>query len=324
MNNELISIIIPVYNIENLLSKCINSVITQTYSNLEIILVDDGSTDNSGNICDFYSKKDNRIKVYHKKNGGLSSARNHGIEHSSGNYLFFLDSDDFIDSNMIEILFENMIKTQSNISMGNRINYYDNGKETIRFSGGTNIKIFNKMEALEEMNLYNYFDMSSCGKIFEKKLFENIVFPEGKLCEDYYIMYKLLDKCSNIVYVPNVYYYYYQRTGSISKNPKINWDFVYAANEQREFLSTIYPELSVAMDSAVCFAYLTIYDIMIHNKGKLTSDELTTIKKGVKDNFKSVRRYKRIKLSKKFQLYIFIYLNGLYNMIYSFYKNIRR
>lgn len=322
MNNELISIIIPVYNVEKLLPKCINSVLNQTYSNIEIILVDDGSTDASGSICDEYLKKDNRINVFHKKNGGLSSARNYGIRNSSGNYLFFLDSDDFVDQNIIEKLLKSMIEHHSSISMSNRINYYDNGKQYIRFYNNNDIKVFNKEEAIEEMNLYNYFDMSSCGKIFKKSLFDNIAFPEGKLCEDYYIMYRILDKCDNVVYVPNVYYYYYQRSGSISKNPKINWDFVLAAKEQSEYISLKYPQLKIAMNSAICFAYLTIYDIMIQNKGKLTKEELKKIKEGAKSNLKDVKKYNKIKKSKKMQLYIFVYLNAIYNTVYKLYKKI--
>ena len=323
MNDDLISVIIPVYNIEKLLSKCIESVISQTYSNIEIILIDDGSTDSSGNICDEYLSKDSRIKVFHKKNGGLSSARNYGIKESTGNYLFFLDSDDFVDSNIIKKLYKNLIDTNSNISISNRINYYDNGKKYVRFYNGNDVKIFNKMESLEEMNLYNYFDMSSCGKIFEKKLFDDILFPEEKLCEDYYIMYKIIDKCSSIVYVPDVYYYYYQRFGSISKNPRINWDFVNAAKEQCTFISAKYPQLELAMCSAVCFANLTIYDIMIHNNGKITSDELRAIKKSVKGNLSSVKKYKKIRFAKKLQLYIFVYLNFLYNFIYKVFKKFR-
>ena len=115
MDDNLISIIIPVYNVEKYLKKCINSVINQSHKNLEIILIDDGSTDKSGIILDEYAKIDERIKVYHKKNGGLSSARNYGIKRSNGNYICFIDSDDFISKYMIENLLNNLLKTQSDI-----------------------------------------------------------------------------------------------------------------------------------------------------------------------------------------------------------------
>lgn len=105
--NELISLIIPVFNVEKYLDKCVETIVNQTYSNLEIILVDDGSTDSSGEKCDYWKKKDNRIIVIHKKNGGLSSARNAGIEIATGKYISFIDSDDFIDLKMIEILRKN-------------------------------------------------------------------------------------------------------------------------------------------------------------------------------------------------------------------------
>ena len=117
---DLISLIVPVYNVSNYLRKCIDSIISQTYTSLEIILVDDGSTDDSGNICDYYSKCDSRIKVIHKKNGGLSDARNTGIEYATGLYIGFIDSDDYIDNHMIEFLYNACIKENAQISICRR------------------------------------------------------------------------------------------------------------------------------------------------------------------------------------------------------------
>ena len=125
---ELISVVVPVYNVEKYIDKCINSIINQTYKNLEIILVDDGSPDNCGNICDEYAKKDNRIIVIHKENGGLSDARNTGIEVSKGKYITFIDSDDYISDNYVSFLYNLIIEYKADISIGKHYVLYENGE----------------------------------------------------------------------------------------------------------------------------------------------------------------------------------------------------
>lgn len=128
-NNDLVSVVIPIFNVEKYLEKCVNSLVNQIYKNLEIILVDDGSTDNSGNIANELSKSDNRIKVYHKKNGGLSDARNFGIKQAKGKYIGFIDSDDYIENEMYEFLYNNLIENKADISICGRFVNYDDGRE---------------------------------------------------------------------------------------------------------------------------------------------------------------------------------------------------
>ena len=123
MNNEIISIIVPCYNVEKYIERCVTSLVNQTYTNIEIILVDDGSTDSTGELCDNYEKADNRIKVIHKKNGGLSDARNAGMKVAIGNYFFFVDSDDFISTDTIKFLYENLLDKAADISTCTHINF---------------------------------------------------------------------------------------------------------------------------------------------------------------------------------------------------------
>ena len=145
---DLISIVVPIYNVEKYLEKCINSIIIQTYKNIEIILVNDGSTDSSGKICDIYLKKDKRIKVIHKKNGGLSDARNVGIENAKGKYIAFIDSDDFIDSDFIEILYNLIIEYNADVSCCKcNVIYKKNKKQQVE----EKINIFTNYEAINEM-----------------------------------------------------------------------------------------------------------------------------------------------------------------------------
>ena len=201
--NKLISIIIPIYNTETFLRQCVDSVINQTYKNLEIILVDDGSTDNSGKICDEYALKDNRIKVIHKKNGGVSSARNAGLDIAKGDYIGFVDSDDFIEKDMYESLLNTIIRTKSQVVVCNW------------FKGVKNNWIQNKIFPTKEKLTVNealenfYWCMFCWNKLFDIKIIGKIRFPVNcgygediSFCLD---IYKL---CENIICLDKCKYYY--------------------------------------------------------------------------------------------------------------------
>ena len=193
-DDTLISVIVPVYKVEQYLEKCVNSISVQTYSNLEIILVDDGSPDKCGDICDSLAKKDNRIKVIHKPNGGLSSARNAGIDIASGQYIGFVDSDDSIEPYMYENLL-GLIKHDGTKLAVCAVNYiYEDGKKANKAALGKNCT-FDFYHAMVEMNTHRLFDMGAWSKLYHKSLFDDLRFPVGKLSEDYYIMFKIFDSC---------------------------------------------------------------------------------------------------------------------------------
>ena len=161
MNESLISIVVPIYNVEDYLNECIYSLINQTYKNIEIILVDDGSTDNSGNIADGLSKIDSRINVYHKNNGGLSDARNFGIEHSKGKYICFVDSDDYVKEDYVESMYTNLVQNKTKISCCGFCHLYEN--DVVKEINFQNIK--NKFvgdEAQIYLNIIGYYNVSSC------------------------------------------------------------------------------------------------------------------------------------------------------------------
>lgn len=215
-----VSVIVPVYNVEDYLEECIDSILGQTYSNLEIILVDDESPDNCGQICDNYAKKDNRIKVIHKENGGLSDARNIGIENSTGKYITFIDSDDFVNERYIEILYNQLINTQSDIAICSYLRLNNN-------LDNINVEI-NEPEVLTRqetlLRLYGNNRISyviACAKLYKIELFKNIRFPKGKINEDEYIAYKLYEESNLISYNSSKLYYYRTTTDSIM-NRKIS------------------------------------------------------------------------------------------------------
>lgn len=233
---DLISVVIPVYNVGLYLERCLNSVVYQTYTNLEIVLIDDGSTDESGLICDEWAQKDNRIRVIHKKNGGLSDARNYGIKEAHGDYLMFVDSDDAIALSMIQILYDVANRSRADIV------FCDYGiEEQIIYrkcNGNIEIVELDKMEALQGLYNEKHIKMViACGKLYKRHLFNNNAFEVGRIHEDEWIMHKLLDESRKIIYVDIPLYFYFQREGSISNDKKSikNLDYLYALEDRMAF-----------------------------------------------------------------------------------------
>lgn len=243
--NELISVVVPIYKVENYLKKAINSIINQTYKNIEIILVDDGSPDNCGNICDEYSKKDNRIKVIHKKNGGLSDARNVGVEIAKGEYILFIDSDDWIENNMIEELYKNIKYNNCDISICEFIEEDSNGKIIKSKKYDKEIIVFNNKEALKDLIIQKNITNHAWNKLYKRSLFDDIKYPKGQLMEDISTTYKLFEKSNRIVYQNIPLYHYIQRNTSILGNiteKRIN-DQEKAIFERNQYLINKYPEM---------------------------------------------------------------------------------
>lgn len=221
--NDLISIIVPIYKVELYINKCIDSILNQTYTNLEIILVDDGSPDNCGRICDDYKKRDSRIKVIHKKNGGLSEARNYGIDLSTGDYILFVDSDDYIHKNMCKILLEKANKYDVDIVSCNLIEIYpDNSSKNNKQIIDTEEKVFSNIKMIEQY-FFNYtVDLNVVwNKLYRRKIFfnkERLRFPVGKLHEDNYMIYKFYYYANRILVIKDILYYYVRRENSITSN----------------------------------------------------------------------------------------------------------
>lgn len=213
--NPMISVIVPIYNVELWLPKCIDSLLSQTYKNIEIILSEDGSPDGCALICDKYAKKDSRINVLHKKNGGLSDARNAAIDIAKGEYITFVDSDDFVTPDYIEVLYNLCLKYNCKISVAD---WYIFPIDTIPIIPQRKTKefFFNKKEALEEMFYQKHYDVSACVKLYHRSLFENIRYPKGSLFEDLQTTFKLiLASETGVAYSNRQIYYYMFRPGSI-------------------------------------------------------------------------------------------------------------
>ncbi|WP_424475223.1 glycosyltransferase family 2 protein [Oceanobacillus kimchii] len=240
--DELISIIIPVYNVEQYIHRCVDSVISQTYKKLEIILVNDGSTDNSGVICNEYKSKDSRISVIHKTNGGLSDARNKGIDQASGRLITFLDSDDWVEMNYIEHLYWLLQSNESDISICEFMKVSSN--DIIIQDNQFKVKNYSKLESLRELATKRSVNFTvAWGKLYKAYLFKDIRYPFGKIHEDEFTTYKLLFKSEKISFSDSKLLYYWQRDDSIMANnnfnPKHTLDKIDAFLERADFFNEI-------------------------------------------------------------------------------------
>ena len=213
--SELISIIVPVYNNEKYLDKCVKSIVNQTYQNLEIILVDDGSPDNCPRICDEWAKTDGRIRVVHKQNGGVSSARNAALDIATGDYISFVDSDDYLEPNAIEVLLSEIAKNNADISMGSLFFDYIDGRETQK-QESSNLIIEND-DILKDYLLDKNIRPEVWNKLYKADLFRNIRFPLGtSYAEDFKINYYILKICKKAALSDKCLYHYLQESGNSS------------------------------------------------------------------------------------------------------------
>lgn len=232
--NELVSVIVPVYNIEKFLSKCIASIVNQTYNNLEIILIDDGSQDLSGKICDEWKKRDNRIVVIHKTNGGLSDARNVGLDMAKGTYYSFVDGDDYISADTIDSLLTSLKSNSCEIAICNMIRFTEEGDLSSFYQPVKKEQVLLGDQRFQTLN-----QPSVCNKLFKAKLFENIRFPKGKYYEDTFVYHELLYRAQKVVLTGKDSYWYLSRNDSIIGSYQYTdqyFDFIEAVWERAKFL----------------------------------------------------------------------------------------
>ncbi len=215
-SDSLISIIVPIYNSQEYLDRCIKSLLAQTHKKLEIILVDDGSTDNSSTICDSYAKLDSRILVLHKINEGQAAARNDALIVANGDYIGFVDSDDWIEDDMYSNLLENALKYNCDISICGRNNVDDSGNTIDRIFCMKEPVCYTKEQAIKNFLIWNNIDGSPCDKLFRRELIVNQRFPLGYICEDVPFVFKALLNSNGVVHCGLPLYNYFQRTGSTS------------------------------------------------------------------------------------------------------------
>lgn len=310
----LISIIIPVYNVEKYLDDCMRCVCKQSYENLEIILVDDGSKDSSGALCDEWAKKDRRIKVIHKENGGLSDARNAGIAVASGQYIMFIDSDDLVAENIVEHLYKCIIDSQAQIAICDPVHLRPGEKADYKEQSCT--KIYSTEDALCEMMYQTSFLFSAWGKLYDCALFEDIRFPVGLLFEDVAIMYKLFARCNTIVYSDAKLYGYLHRENSITttKFSRRDCDILAICEDQVKFAKGYSEKVYQA---AIAYQVVGALRVYLNAPSAEFSNEIELCDKIINTNLLKVLFNNKCRNKLRISLVLFKINKSLMRKIYS-------
>lgn len=301
----MISIIIPVYNVELYLKQCLESVINQSYRDIEILLIDDGSTDKSRVICEEYARKDSRIHVYYKQHEGPAEVRNFGLKKAKGDYIGFVDSDDYIDLNMYQSLYELCKKYDADISI---INYAAFTDEVIRHQDMSNKEsVFDKEKILKlfiEENSEYMITPAIWSKLFKKEIVSELEFPKGKVCaEDFWFVTQAFIRAGRIAYLNKELYYYRQRPGSIMTNTELMEKRIMDEIELYEKRVELLKELGSKdlTDSGECALYKRMilrYGELIERKVE-NSECAQSLRRQICDYRKNVNIKKCIKTEKK-------------------------
>ena len=310
---ELVSVIVPVYNVEKYVGECIESLIGQSYKNIEIILVDDGSTDSSGQLCDVYARKDFRIKVIHKENGGLSDARNIGIDSATGVFYSFVDSDDFLAKDVILKMISGMKEKKCDISVCNMIRYFENGEKEPFYIPSNTLKVLNGTDRFETLS-----QPSVCNKIFRADLFRSVRFPKGKFYEDTFVYHILAYNAKAIALTGYDGYFYRSRRSSIlGQNVMTDqyFDFIEAISLRAVFL--LEKDIQPYGDEAC----LSLYAAVANAEKNISRTEENRCK-----HFDAMQKYmvaykqliksKNISVKQKIRLWLLRYFPKLHNILY--------
>lgn len=271
----LISVIVPVYNVSGYVHECLQSILSQNYCNFEIIVVDDASTDDSVDIVRKTCCQQHNVKlICHDRNKGLAAARNTGLCEAQGDYIAFVDSDDYIASDYLEQLYSNAVEHDADISICGRFLtfHFPDGVKHVKDCRSlfSNKKLIN-LDALKALNSFNSFDVSMCSRIIKKSLFNDVVFPEGKLSEDFFVSYQIMYKAKSVYYDPKPLYFYRQRYGSISRGAKINYDLIEASDNQLYFFLKNCPSLRYLGETTSAFTRIAIVNEYIQRDMPLSS-----------------------------------------------------
>lgn len=285
-----ISIVVPVYNVEKYLGKCLDSLLKQTFSDFEILLIDDGSTDRSLKICEKYAEKDSRIRVIHQKNQGLSAARNTGIENASGKYIGFIDSDDYIDEDMYEYLYEQITNQKADIAVCGIYNEY---ADIVRRAYPKDEYIIaNQKEAMAMVLEANKISVNAVNKLYKIEIFKNLRYPVGKLSEDAHLILEILLQTEKIVISTAPKYHYVHRENSITTAPygKKDLSVIEAYVKNKKIIEKYYPDLLEVAEFRCFYAYFYVLDKMALTKNFKDKETRKRLIKEIRANKEKLKK----------------------------------
>lgn len=321
MNSPLISIIVPVYNVEKHIKRCVDSLLSQTYQNIEILIINDGSTDNTSQVLSTFSNKE-KIRIFHHENKGVSFSRNFGIKHSKGGYICFVDGDDYVSPQYCETLYKNLIENDADISICQFTKIVDNKSQTKKSSSET--KIYSQIEALSLIFEDKELQSHPWGKLFKKEIISRFSFPtDRKAYEDYVTIFRIIEQSNKIVVCNEALYYYVFYSNSLSNNVscQMYYDFFTALIEMYDFAKTKEKELprwkyiveKTARQTLSCAKNISIY-----KKTKSEFAMLSKLRKEIKRFYFSERKH--IPFSMKWKFFLFLKTPHLYNWYISYKK----
>lgn len=311
----LVSVIVPVYNVEQQINRCVESICHQSYNNIEILLVDDGSNDDSGSMCDEWASKDPRIKVFHKANGGLSDARNYGIDRAAGELMMFVDSDDYIAVDMIEVLYDLLVEHDAEISICDPVHVFDDESASFRHDEST--VVLSARDAVKELLYQTSFLTSAWGKLYVASCFSELRFPVGALFEDSAIMYKTFETARRVAYTPSKLYAYCHRENSITtsafdKRHLYIWDI---CKQIEKYYANASADLRSAARSYRMSAALRVY---LNAVQAGFENEVSECETWISNHSSDVMRDNRVRRKTKFALLLFTACRPLMRFVYGF------
>ena len=323
---DLISVIVPIYNVEDYLDECIESICNQTYDKLEVIMVDDGSTDRSGTIADKWAKLDKRCSVYHKENGGISSARNEGIRKAKGNYLVFVDSDDLLEKSMIERLHQEAVKEQVDMvccgikrrgAEGDYVKAYCVSSRIYTLSEYL-YEMYSRENGSGDNDMYLPL-VAAWNKIYKRSLFEDIKYPVGKICEDNAIIHRIVHKAGKIKWINEPLYVYRERQGSIMKRAfsEKRMDDFYSQLDRLYFMEdkTENSKLKRLMTTR-CLNAGREYWCKIRKMRVWSKQQQEKVFKDIKQAYKDFAEKNTFSVGKKISWFLFLYMRPVYYLLW--------
>lgn len=317
----IISIVVPVYNVEDYLEACVKSITNQQFKNIEVLLIDDGSTDRSGEICEEFSKIDSRIKVIHKENGGLSDARNCGLSACSGEFVTFIDSDDTVDKDYLTYLYNLVDKYQAEMSICTHRTILST--ERVVDKNKVYNKVLTSTECMEKILYDKELDISAWAKLYKIDLFNKIKFPVGKLFEDAFTTYKLVMASNRIGVGGESKYTYMVREGSIvtSKFTKSKMDLIDACVEMENILGKKRPKLKKALNRKVVYAYVSTINSMLGDN-TVSKIEVEKLRKLILARGRNMIFDKRVSLRDKIAVIELFFGIRIYKVTWNTYQKL--
>lgn len=314
----LVSIIVPVYNVEKYVERCLYSITNQTYRNLEVIIVDDGSPDRSGDICDAVAQNDDRLTVYHKSNGGLSDARNYGIAHANGDFITCIDSDDHVDADYIEYLVYLQKKYSAKMSICQHRVKYDNG--SVKDKGKSGDELLNTYDCMEKLLYHEEVDTSAWAKLYHRSLFDKVKYPTGKIFEDIGTTYALILQCDWIaVGFESKYNYIFHENSIVNgKFSPAKFDMVEMTDRMAVEVLNRYEGLKEAITRRRVYARLSTINQMLYTSQY--SDERDNLIAFVKAHSQEILKNRRAPKRDKAAVLLLNINYNLYRLVWITYR----